>query len=248
MADDEATNQSETQKLSQKVRQALRLLDLHEWLVVLILLVLAGGTWSFLTLSEEVAEGDPELTRPDERLLLALREPDNPSEPLGSAQVESTIRDVTALGSPVVLSFLVLTLGIFLWLFGYRRAAVFMLVATVGGALFSQVLKEIFVRQRPDLVSMTAYTGSYAFPSGHAMTAAVTYLTLGILLASILERAALKVYVIGVALVLAGAVGISRVYLGVHWPSDVIAGWAAGTIWALLMWLAARWFRTRRAR
>ena len=245
MAEDPESIGREKKGLIRRARQALQWLDLHEWVIVLIILVLAGGTWSFFSLSEEVAEGDPEITRPDEQLLMLLREPDAPSEPLGSAQVETVVRDVTALGSPVVLSFLVLTLSLFLWLFGYRRAAVFMLVATVGGALFSHVLKEIFARQRPELASMTAYTGGYAFPSGHAMTAAVTYLTLGILFASTLERSALKAYVIGVAIVLAVAVGISRVYLGVHWPSDVIAGWAAGTVWALLMWLIARWFTKR---
>ena len=245
MAEDEKHNGGKAKGLSGRLRQALQWLHLHEWVVVLILLVLAGGTWSFFSLSEEVAEREPELIRLDERLLLALREPGNPAEPLGSAQVESTVRDVTALGSPFVISFLVLTLVIFLWISGYRRVAVFVLVATVGGVLFAQLLKEIFARQRPDLGSMTAYTGSFAFPSGHTMTAAVTYLTLGILLATTLERSVLKAYVIGLALVLAVAVGISRVYLGLHWPTDVIGGWAAGTVWALLMWLMVRWFRKR---
>lgn len=241
MAEFDPPETEKEQSLSERVREVLSQLDLHEWVAVLLLVVIIGGTWSFLSLSGEVSEGDEELIRLDERLLLALREPGDRSDPIGSARVEMLVRDVTALGGPVVLTFLSFTIGLYLWLQGNRRTAAIVFVAVVGGALFSQVLKEIIARQRPDLVPLDTYVNTYSFPSGHAMTAAITYLTLGTLLATTQSNTRLKIYLIGVALLLTVAVGVSRVYLGVHWPSDVLGGWMAGTVWALLVWLVARW-------
>ncbi|MDX1664525.1 MAG: phosphatase PAP2 family protein [Candidatus Promineifilaceae bacterium] len=245
MGEDQEFQAAQAETLSQRARQALRWLDLHEWVVVAILLVLVGGTVAFVSLSGEVSEGDEELARLDERLLLALREPDDRSDPLGSMLVESAVRDVTALGGLVVLSLLTLAVALFLWLAGDHRNALFVLVAIVGGMVFTYLLKELFARQRPDLVSAAVYVDSFSFPSGHAMTAAVTYLTLGTLLATSLKRSRLKIYILATAVLVTAAVGLSRVYLGVHWPTDVLGGWTAGTVWALLMWLAARWLRER---
>jgi undecaprenyl-diphosphatase len=109
------------------------------------------------------------------------------------------------------------------------------------------VRKDLFVRPRPDLVPRSAYSSGASFPSGQSMMSAITYLTLGALLARSQERKRLKAYFFLVAALLTFMVGVSRVYLGVHWPTDVLAGWVAGAVWALLCWLAARWLQSRRA-
>jgi undecaprenyl-diphosphatase len=127
-----------------------------------------------------------------------------------------------------------------------RRIAMFVLVAVCGGLVLSALFKTTFDRPRPELVPHLSHVYSASFPSGHSMMSAITYLTLGTLLARIHKRRALKIYFLGLAMLLTFAVGISRVYLGVHWPTDVVAGWAAGASWAILCWLVALWLQQRR--
>jgi undecaprenyl-diphosphatase len=126
-----------------------------------------------------------------------------------------------------------------------RGAALLVLASVGGGALLSTLLKLSFERPRPDLVphAVAVYTAS--FPSGHAMLSAVTYLTLGTLLARIQPRRRLRAYIVAVAVLLTLLVGTSRVYLGVHWPTDVLAGWCLGAAWAMLCWAVALWLQRR---
>jgi undecaprenyl-diphosphatase len=123
--------------------------------------------------------------------------------------------------------------------------AMFVCISVLGGQAAGTLLKDVFQRPRPDLVPYSAYASGTSFPSGHSMMSAVTYLTLGALLARSQERKRLKAYFLLVAIFLTLAVGVTRVYLGVHWPTDVLAGWTAGAVWALLCWLMARWLQTR---
>jgi undecaprenyl-diphosphatase len=155
------------------------------------------------------------------------------------------MRDFTALGGIGVLSAVTLAVVGFLVLTRKRHAAAAVAVAVLGGLLLSQALKWGFARPRPDLVphGQTVYTQS--FPSGHAMLSAVVYLTLGALLARTQPRRRVKLYFLAVAGVLTAVVGVSRVYLGVHWPTDVLGGWAVGAGWALLCWLAMLWLQRR---
>ena len=125
--------------------------------------------------------------------------------------------------------------------------AVFVVASVVSGLLVSSFLKNLFQRPRPDLVPHGSYVSSASFPSGHSMLSAVTYLTLGALLSRSQRRKRLKAYFLLVAALLSFLVGVSRVYLGVHWPTDVVAGWAAGACWAIVCWLAARWLQIHRA-
>lgn len=214
----------------------------HHW-VSLALLILVLGVFAFIGIADEVLEGDT--LRFDRWLLLALRAPADPGDPLGPAWVEEMFRDFTALGGIGVLSLLTLTSAGYLWLQGFRRIAGFVLAAILGGLLLSLALKAGFDRPRPELVSHGSLVYTSSFPSGHSMLAAVVYLTGGALLAVVHESRRVRVYLIGCAVVATMLVGVSRVYLGVHWPSDVLAGWAAGAAWAAVCWLLAQSLQER---
>jgi undecaprenyl-diphosphatase len=178
----------------------------------------------------------------DEALLLVLR---NGADPVGPKWVEELARDITALGSFGVLVLLVSASVVFLLMARQHRDAWTMLAATVGGMGVVILLKALLSRSRPDVLLQTVYVSTPSFPSGHAMMSAVTYLTLGAFLARELRSRALKTYVMSLALVVSILVGFSRIYLGVHWPSDVLAGWSFGSAWALLCWAVAEKFGKR---
>jgi undecaprenyl-diphosphatase len=197
----------------------------------------------FAMIADEVMEGGPQAF--DRKLLLAMRRPGDLA-PIGPPAVQDAARDITALGGVVVVVLLTVVTGGFLVLDGKRRMALFVCGSVLSGLIASTILKDLFVRPRPDLVPRAAYSSGASFPSGHSMMSAITYLTLGALLARSQERKRLKAYFFLLAALLTLMVGVSRVYLGVHWPTDVLAGWTAGAVWALFCWLAARWLQSRR--
>lgn len=210
---------------------------------LVLLFLVFGGTWFFIELADEV--GEKSTQQIDREVILAMRTPEDLSDPIGPHWVEELGRDFTALGGNGYLSLLTLAVVGYLYLDRKPRAAWFVVVAVAGGLLLSTGLKELFDRARPDLVPHGSYTYTASFPSGHSMLSAVTYLTLGTLLARLQSRRALKVYLLAVALVFTLLVGVSRVYLGVHWPTDVLAGWSAGAAWAILCWTVARFLQRR---
>lgn len=161
--------------------------------------------------------------------------------PIGPAGFADVVRDLTALGSATVLSTLTLLIVGYLVLCGRYRIAVLVLVATVGGQALNQQLKNSFDRARPAEELRLVTVSSSSFPSGHAMAGSIFYLTMGALLARTSRRRREKIFVMAAALLLSGLVGFSRVYLGVHYPTDVIAGWMAGAAWALSCWIIADW-------
>lgn len=193
---------------------------------------------AFIEIADEVGEGEARWF--DEGVLLALRTAD-PADPIGPAWLEASVMDITALGGFAVLA--LVTLFAIGYLAVQRKwiEALTLLVATGGGTAISEGLKVGFARPRPDLVAHVVETTSMSFPSGHAMLSAVTYLTLGALLAQAQERTSVRGYILGVAIVLTLLIGLSRIYLGVHWPTDVLAGWCLGAAWALICWAAATW-------
>lgn len=207
------------------------------------LAIVVLSTWGFVELADEVTSGQTGAL--DRSILLAFRNAADPSDPIGPRWFEEVMRDITALGGTTVLTLITLTVVGYLALDGKRHAAIMVLVSIGTGLLLSHGLKFGFARPRPDLVphGATVYTAS--FPSGHATMAAVVYLTLGVLLARTRANRAIRIYILSAAMLLTVLVGISRVYLGVHWPTDVIAGWAAGTAWALLCWLVMLWLQQR---
>lgn len=156
----------------------------------------------------------------------------------GPAWLPKVARDVTALGGGVVLTIVVVAVAGFLivqrlWL---TALAVALASLTGGGAV--DVIKGLVLRARPDLVPHLVDASGYSFPSGHATSSAVVYLTLAALAGQVTRDRIGRRYLLVVAVLLVGAIGCSRVYLGVHWPSDVLAGWSFGTLWALGWWTA----------
>jgi undecaprenyl-diphosphatase len=214
------------------------MLMLRNWLEVRLLgaiSAIASMLWLFIEIAEEVVEG--ETGEIDTAILMVFRSPEDPTQPFGPGWLREFVRDISGLGSPGVLGLLVAATFIFLFLSKKRRTALFVLLATLGGGLVSILLKEGFGRPRPDLFPHSTLVYSTSFPSGHAMLSAVVYLTLGALIATLIPSRWLKIYVMAIAATLSILIGVSRVCLGVHWPSDVLAGWAAGAAWALGCWL-----------
>jgi len=206
-----------------------------------VLLALGGaatGVLAFILIAGTVFNGG--FRGIDEALLLALRNPADLSDPLGPAWFEEMVRDLTALGSTAVLTLIVLAVSGFLYLTDRPRKALAVLGWSAAGALLSTVTKLGFARPRPDLVPHGAEVYTHSFPSGHALSSAVIFLTLGAMLALVQDSRRIKFYVLAFAVMLTVIVGLSRVYLGVHWPSDVLAGWALGAAWATLGWLVFR--------
>lgn len=212
-------------------------------MIVALILVLA--VWGFIEIADAVKEGQTQHF--DEWAVKSLRKPGDPNAPIGPAWVGEVARDFTALGGVAVLSLMTLAVVVFLWLREKYRALWLVLIATVGGQVLSTGLKHIYHRPRPNLVAHLSSVYTTSFPSGHSMLSAVVYLTLGSLLASLVKERRLKFYFIGVAMTLTGLVGVSRVFMGVHYPTDVLAGWAAGLAWALMCWLLSRWLQRRGA-
>ncbi|MFK0691227.1 phosphatase PAP2 family protein [Mesorhizobium sp. IMUNJ 23033] len=221
------------------------LLNRIEFPVLLAGLVIAGGLWGFEELMEVARASTAHAF--DTEILLAFRKAGQPDSPIGPPWLEGAMRDITSLGSASVL--VLITAAVIVYLLMIRRPATALLifVAVAGGQVLSSLLKAGIDRPRPDLVSHLVNETSFSFPSGHAMLSAVTYLTLGSLAARFLHGRTTKIFVLCLAVLTTVLVGISRVYLGVHWPSDVLAGWCAGFAWAMLCWLVARVLQRRKA-
>lgn len=191
----------------------------------------------FASVADEVRE--EEYLPVEIEIMHAFRTGD-PPRPIGPDWLASTARDITALGSTVVLVSLVGLVAGFLALARHRAAAIFVVAASLGGSGLNSLLKSVFGRHRPEEALRLVEIESLSFPSGHAMSSATIYLTLAVLLLRLVERRRQKVYIILAALGLSFFVGLSRVYLGVHYPTDVIAGWAAGVAWAQICAFAAQ--------
>ena len=214
-----------------------------EFRALAVFLVVAAALYAFAELADEVNEGDARAF--DTAVLLAFRNPADLADPVGPRWLEAVIRDITSLGSTAVLTLVSITVIGYLLMDGKRAAALLVTGAVGGGAAVSSLLRHGFGRPRPDLVAHLVDVHTLSFPSGHAMLSAITYLTLGALLARVQTRRRIKAYVLTVAVGTTLLVGVSRVYLGVHWPTDVLAGWCAGAAWAMLCWLVALWLQRR---
>ena len=219
-----------------------------DWLqpVPVAMLLCGSGALAFLWLAEEVAEQEYQAL--DRAILLALRDPADPAMPIGPPWLLTSMTDITALGGYTVLTLIVAFACAYMVAARQRRAALVLLAASLSGTLVSTLVKMLFDRARPDLVPHLVPALSPSFPSGHAMLSATIFLTAGALAAQVVPRRRMAALILGFAVLLTVLVGASRVYLGVHWPSDVVAGWLLGMAWAALWWLAERYLDRRAAR
>lgn len=206
--------------------------------LLITFLAICVALFAFGKLASEVLEGDTMAL--DRAIISSLRVPGDPSMPIGPRWLLLMVRDVTALGGWAVLTLITIMVTGFLVVARRGATALFVLFAIAGGAILSTVLKSLFNRPRPDIVAHLVDVHSTSFPSGHAMNSAIVYLTLGALLARTQQVRALRIYLLVISIILALMIGTSRVYLGVHWPSDVLAGWIVGATWATLCSLLAR--------
>ncbi|MDQ8183251.1 phosphatase PAP2 family protein [Pelagicoccus sp. SDUM812005] len=226
------------------MRKVLRRIQPKQYKNLFLALLCSLGAWGFIEVADEVAEEDTKQF--DEAILLSLREADDTADPIGPIWFEEAARDITALGSLAVLLIASLGTAVFLLLIGKRHTCLLFVLCALSGVALSQGLKGFYDRARPDLVAHEMHVLTASFPSGHSLLSAVIYLSLGAMLASSQPKILVKSFLIGTSIVLAILVGLSRLYLGVHWPSDVLAGWSAGTAWAILWVIVARLYLPRR--
>lgn len=215
-----------------------RIASVAERRVWLTALVAALVAYFLFELTGEVLEGETRAF--DEGVLLMLRDPADPAMPRGPAWLTKMMVDITALGGVSVLTLLVTLVVVYLALRQKYRTALFVTASILGGWALSSAMKLGIARPRPEVVQHLVEVTDMSFPSGHAMLSAITYLTLGAMLSRLEERASLRYFFPLVAVVLTLIIGLSRIYLGVHYPTDVLGGWAAGMVWACGSWFVAR--------
>jgi undecaprenyl-diphosphatase len=214
------------------------------FLPLAIFAIAAAGISLFLSIADELDDG--ELNAIDERIFLWFHTPDG--TPVGPEWLQETGAEITALGGYTVVFVLVASVIGFLVVSRKFGPALYTFISIATGTLVGHLLKELYARPRPDLVEHLVNTHTPSFPSGHAMVSAIVYLTLGSLIMRFVASGRVRVYVLSVAILLTFLIGVSRIYLGVHWPSDVAAGWAMGAAWASLAWLAVSALRFYRKR
>ena len=225
------------------LRALLAWIGSHDLILLGSGLIVLLAIFGFAALADEVSEGATQ--RFDEWAVRAMRRPDDLTRPIGPRWLAEAGRDITALGSFTVLTVLVAVVLGFLWLLRSYGPLWLVFTATTSGLVANLLLKDMFDRPRPSIVPHLSQVSTSSFPSGHSMLSATIYLTLGAVLAESVQSRILKAYFLIVATALTGLVGVSRVFLGVHYPTDVLGGWIAGLAWALGSALVARALRRR---
>jgi undecaprenyl-diphosphatase len=231
------------QKKTDSAKKLIPLPTAHELLVLLIFFVIIAGTLAFITIAGEVRGGNVQYV--DELILTAFRQSDDLSKPRGPLWLSRVMRDITALGGVTVIFSLTLFVLGFLLLQKHYRTMILIGATSLGGFILVIVLKFLIARDRPNIVPPLIIENTPSFPSGHSMMSAVVYLSLAALLARIQPTISLRIYIILIALLLTFLIGTSRIYLGVHYPTDVLSGWSVGLAWASFCWYIAFFMEKR---
>ena len=214
---------------------------LKSWAPTLLIAVLLFG---FAFIAREVTEGEPIAF--DRWLMVAFQQASDLSRPIGPPWLLDVVRDITALGSistPPGACTAGHDCNHFPFCHRQTSRRLFVLTTVLSGALLNTLLKLAFARARPDIVTPLTQVSTLSFPSGHAASSAVCYLTLGLMLAQTQSSRSVRFHLIMTAAILTVLVGVSRIYLGVHYPSDVLAGWCFGTAWALICQMLMSYFQ-----
>lgn len=218
-----------------------RLLGRIEIALLAAWVALAGAIWAFLAIGSEMREG--ELTAFDLWVLGAFRRPGQPHAATGPHWLMESMRDITSLGG-VTLLVIITVLSVIVLLAHSRKAqALVMAICVPLAQLSSGLFKDLYERSRPSFAIYGDLPTSMSFPSGHSTVAAATYFVLAVIVSSLEAKRSMKILAFAVAALLSLMIGFSRIYLGVHWPSDVIAGWCLGAAWALIAAVALRLLR-----
>lgn len=211
---------------------------------LLVLLVMIFSLFLFIEIADAVSEG--ETSSIDNTILLMFRDSNSSENPVGPERLQYIVRDITSLGSATLLTIITLFVVLYLWLKKELRSIIYVLSAAIGGGILVQILKALFARTRPDFVTHLVSEVSMSFPSGHSAMSAVVYLSLAVLLSKIEKSYKTRVFLISTALIISFLVGLSRIYLGVHYPTDVLAGWMIGLFWAVFCWFTATIIESRK--
>lgn len=227
-----------------KVTPFLYHITFREPVILGALLVAVLSLNIFGEIVDEVLDGETRAV--DQSVLVLFQDLKSSNSLFGAEWFSEMMRDITGLGGVGILTFITLVASFYLYLIRRYWRAVYVLCAVGLATLTSNSLKLWFARPRPDIVPHESYTYLPGFPSGHSFLSAVVYLILGAILAETQSRKRLKFYFIGLAVFIVFMIGLSRIYLGVHWPSDVLAGWMIGAAWATFFWAVAHYLSTRR--
>lgn len=214
---------------------------------VLIAMAALAGAVGVLTLLGRTIAGGARFDF-DTNLMLAMRQAGDPAIPDGPVWLKQVMVDLTALGGETVLTLAVILTAALALASRHFLTAALVVAGTASGSVAVALAKHVVGRERPALVDHLVEVGSASFPSGHAANSAIIYLTIALLAIQIVPRRAARTTILAATILLVTAIGCSRVYLGVHWPSDVLGGWSFGTLWALAWWAGAGWLRLRLAR
>lgn len=208
------------------------------------LFIVAIGVMTFVEVADDMTEADGQAF--DWSVLQFLRPyPEDPGRAWGPWWMKEAAADLTSLGGISVLGLFAVIAIVFLILQRKRLSALLLIIGLAGGVALSEGLKALFERERPPAIYQAVETINASFPSGHALLSAVFYLTLGVMLTRAFPQRRLKAYALGVGVLLTVTVGLTRIYLGAHWASDVFAGWSVGAAWAMALWLVS-WAVERR--
>ena len=216
------------------LRRALRVAR-TEFAALGALLVVALGVMTFIEIADDMTEADGQAF---DQAVLGWMQP-VPGQPRGPWWLHEAAGDITSLGGISVLALFAVAAVGFLLIERKRLSALLLTLGLAGGVALSEGLKALFERERQPAAYQAVETLNASFPSGHALLSTVFYLSVAVMMTRAFPQKRLKAYVLGVGMTLAGLVGLTLVYLGAHWASDVMAGWCVGAAWAMALWLVS---------